>query len=334
VAEGSYAVRLHRPGDPGSLELSGRPRRAPGPGEVEIEVAAASLNFADVLVVLGKYQDIGEGAGYELGLDGAGTVTRTGAGVDGVRRGDRVVFFAEGALASHVVVAAELVVAAPGALSAVEAATLPLAYLTAWYALVRLARLRPGETALIHSAAGGVGLAAVNVAALCGARVLATCGTGKKRKYLEERGLDHVLPSRSLEFAGQVRALAPDGVDVVLNSLTGDAQQAGLGLLRLHGRFVELGKRDIHGGGSIALAPFRNNISMHSVDLLLLSRADRPLVGELLRELAPRWADGSLEPLPHATHDVADAASAIRAMTTGRHIGKLVLTFPPPAGHR
>ncbi|OXM49674.1 zinc-binding dehydrogenase [Amycolatopsis alba] len=328
MVEEGYRVQLNRPGDPGSLELSGHPRREPCPGEVEIEVAAAGLNFADVLVVFGMAEAVGKGDVRRLGLDGSGTVTRTGAGVSEVSRGDRVVFFAEGALASHVTVAAELVVAVPDTLSATEAATLPVAYLTAWYALVRLAGLRTGETTLIHSAAGGVGLAAVNVAAMRGARVLATCGTEKKRKYLEERGLDHVLPSRSLEFAEQARALSGDGVDVVLNSLTGDAQQAGLDLLRLHGRFVEIGMRDIHGGGSIALAPFRNNISMHSVDLMLLSRADRPLVRELLNELAPLWADGTLEPLPHSAHDVSEAASAFRAMTTGRHIGKTVLTFP------
>ncbi|MGW3964184.1 zinc-binding dehydrogenase [Amycolatopsis sp. NPDC005003] len=326
VDEG-YVLRLDRPGDPGSLAPAARPRRAPGPGEVEVEVAAASLNFADVLVVLGMYQSIGAGGAHALGLDGSGTVTRTGPGADGLSPGDRVVFFAEGALASHVVVPAELVVAVPGPLTAAEAATLPVAYLTAWYALVRLARLARGETTLIHSAAGGVGLAAVNVATHRGARILATSGTGKKRQYLAEIGLEHVMPSRSLDFVAETRAVAEDGVDVVLNCLTGAAQQAGLDLLRLHGRFVEIGKRDIHGGGTIALAPFRNNISMYSVDLLLLSRVDRPLVRALLHELAPLWADGTLAPLPHSVHEVTDAAAAFRTMTTGRHIGKTVLTF-------
>jgi NADPH:quinone reductase-like Zn-dependent oxidoreductase len=325
VVEEGYALRLGRAGDPGSLTLAGRPRPAPGPGEVEIEVAAAGVNFADVLVVLGMQEALGAGAAYPLGLDGSGTVTRSGA--DGLRPGERVVFFAEEALASHVLAPAELVVAVPDQLSAAEAATLPVAYLTAWYALVRLARLARGETALIHSAAGGVGLAAVNVASHRGARVLATSGTEKKRQYLTELGIGHVLPSRSLEFAAHTRAIVPDGVDVVLNSLTGAAQQAGLDLLGLHGRFVEIGKRDIHGGGSIALAPFRNNISLHSVDLLLLSRVDRPLVRELLHELAPLWTDGTLAPIPHVVHDATEAATAFRGLTTGRHIGKTVLKF-------
>ncbi|MER0483937.1 zinc-binding dehydrogenase [Streptomyces sp. Edi2] len=326
----SYVLHAERPGDMDSLAACPRLRRAPEPGEVEIEVRAAGVNFAHVLVVLGMGTVFGESEAHELGLDGVGTVVRVGSGAPGLHVGDRVLFFHEGAFASHVTVPTELVVAAPAALSDAEAATLPVAYLTAWYALVRLAGLGAGETALIQSAAGGVGLAAMNVARLYGARVLATSGTERKRQYLRELGVEHVLDSRSVAFADGVRETSPDGVDVVLNSLAGKAQQAGLGLLRLHGRFVEIGKRDIYGGGTVELAPFRRNISMHSVDLLLLSRVDRPLVQALLAELSPLWADGRLEPLAHEVYPMREAPTAIQTLTTGRHVGKVILIVDGP----
>ncbi|WP_433260095.1 zinc-binding dehydrogenase [Actinosynnema sp. CS-041913] len=313
----SAALRVARPGELDSLELVARPRRGPGPGEVAIRVEAAGVNFKDVLVALGM-----SGESHDLGLDGAGVVTESAA--DGLRPGDRVAFFHEGAFADHVTVPADLVMPVPDGMSTIEAATVPVAFLTAWHGLVRLAWLRPGEVVLVHSAAGGVGLAALDVAHLCGAEVLATAGTAAKRGYLHGLGVAEVMDSRTPDFGRQ----AEGRVDVVLNSLPGPALRAGLDTLREGGRFVEIGKHDIHGGGSIPLAPFRRNLSLHSVDLLLMSRVRRPLVGDLFRELVPLFAEKQLAPLPHVVHDVEDAPAAFRALTTGRHIGKVVLAFP------
>lgn len=152
-----------------------------------------------------------------------------------------------------------------------QAATLPVTFLTAWYGLVRLADIRPGERLLIHPAAGGVGSAALAIARLRGAEVLATAGTDEKRKHLRELGVLHVMDSRSTAFGDEtLAATGGEGVDVVLNSLTGDLLRRGLELLRVRGRFIEIGKRDIMADSALGLAPFRNSLSMHSVDLRLL----------------------------------------------------------------
>lgn len=323
-----FVLRVDRPGELGSCQLVGTLRHAPRAGEVEVRVEAASLNFYDVLFALGMAEEFGWDGMHALGLDCAGIVTLVGKETGRFRPGDRVAVFSPGCLASHVTVSADLVTHIPAGLSAVEAATLPVAYLTAWYGLVRLARLGAGESVLVHSATGGVGLAALNVARLRGARVLATVGSLAKRQYLETLDVHDVMSSRSVEFADQTRAITGDGVDVVLNSLTGEALQAGLELLRWHGRFIEIGKRDIYTDTKIGLYPFRRCISMHSVDLLQLAKMNRGLVRELLAELAPLFVAGDLRPLPHTVHPITEATAALRAMTTRRHIGKIVVTLP------
>ncbi|MEV6025282.1 zinc-binding dehydrogenase [Streptomyces sp. NPDC052036] len=318
---------LRRPGEL-AFDLVERSVGAPGPGQVEIGVAAAALNFPDVLTALGVLDDYFEKA-PEPGLDCAGVVTRTGRGVTDPAPGDRVAAFTEGAFSSVVHVPVTSVLRVPGRISLEQAAGLPVAYLTAWYGLHRLARVQRGERVLVHSAAGGVGLAAVAVARLLGATVLATAGTPEKHAHLRELGIDHVMDSRSMAFVEETLAATDgEGVDVVLNSLAGPAQQAGLELLRPFGRFVEIGKRDIMAGNPIGLAPFRRNLSLHSVDLLLLGRTRPGLVASMLDELGPLLASGELGPLPYTAYPVGQAADAFRRMAGGLHTGKLVLTFP------
>jgi NADPH:quinone reductase-like Zn-dependent oxidoreductase len=326
----AFGLRARRPGELDSLELTERPRPAPGPGEVEIRVAAAALNFVDVLSALGLATSYSEDPADvpELGLDCAGVVSRVGAGVTEFRVGDEVAAFVEGAFATFVTLSTARVLRVPERLDPVRAATLPVAYLTAWYGLVELARLAPGERVLIHSAAGGVGSAAVAVARHRGARILATTGTPDKVRLLRDLGIEHVMDSRSLGFAEQTRAATGgEGVDVVLNSLSGEAQRAGLELLRVRGRFVEIGKRDIYGGSVLDLAPFRRSLSLHSVDLLLLGRVAPELIRSLFQDLAPLLTGGRLPALEHTVFPVAQAAAAFRLMASGRQSGKLVLTF-------
>ncbi|MER7702346.1 type I polyketide synthase [Kitasatospora sp. NPDC097605] len=330
------ALHLARPGDLDSFEFVAQSRRRPGPGEVEVRVDATSVNFINVLQAMGVYQrfNAGEERADVCAFDGAGVITAVGDGVRNAQVGDRVAaMFVDGAesavMSSFATVRDDCLLPVPRAVRTRDAAGLPCAYLTAWYALRHLARLRPGEKVLIHSASGGTGLAALNLARVLRAEVWATAGSEAKRDYLRGLGVEHVMDSRTLDFAEQVRELTGGrGVDVVLNSLTGPAQSAGLGLLAHRGRFIELGKRDIYADTRLGLLPFRRNTSFAGVDVLMMMRQDPALLAEGYRELTALLADGTLPLLPVTEHPVAEAASVFHTMAAARHTGKLVLTWP------
>ncbi len=323
--------RLHpgpRPGLWESLRYLPLVRRAPGPGEVEIEVDAASLNFIDVMKAVGTYPDASGGQEL-LGGDCAGRVVAVGPDTSGFRIGDRVVACKFGAIVSHLTVRADHVRPVPSAMTQQDAAALPLVAATAWYALRDLARLEPGETVLVHSAAGGLGLAAVQVARLLGAEVIATAGSVAKRAYLRDMGIAHVFDSRDLSWADAVlEHTGGRGVDVVLNSLTGAAIPRGLEVLAEDGRFVEVGKKDIYGERTLGLAPFRKGVSFAAVDLegLVMRRPER--FARLFRAVWDEVEAGRLAALPVTPYGFADAAEALRALSHGDHIGKFVLQAP------
>lgn len=219
----------------------------PGPGEIEVEVSASSVNFADVLATFGRYQTF-DGRLPDLGLDFGGVVTAVGSGVTDLKVGDRVAGLStNGCWATFVTCDARLAAAVPDGITDAEAAAATTAYATAWYGLTDLARIRSGDKVLIHSATGGVGQAAIAIARTAGAQIFATAGSPERREMLRAMGIEHVYDSRSNEFAEQIRRDTDGyGVDIVLNSLTGAAQQAGIKLLALGGRFIEIGKRDIY----------------------------------------------------------------------------------------
>ncbi|MFD5102116.1 SDR family NAD(P)-dependent oxidoreductase [Streptomyces albidochromogenes] len=335
-ARDRVALHLTRPGDLDSFAFVAQPRRRPGPGEIEVRVDATSVNFINVLQAMGVYQRFStdEERGDVCAFDGAGVVTAVGDGVRDVREGDRIAaMFVDGSdsavMSSFATVRADCLLPVPDGVSAQDAAGLPCAYLTAWYALRHLARLRPGEKVLIHSASGGTGLAALHLARACGAEVLATAGSEAKRAYLRGLGVPDVMDSRTLDFADKVRELTGGrGVDVVLNSLTGPAQSAGLGLLAHRGRFLELGKRDIYANTRLGLLPFRRNVTFAGVDVLMMMQQDPELLAEGYRELAGMLADGTLPLLPVTEHPVTEASSVFHTMASARHTGKLVLTWP------
>ena len=234
------------PGTPGSLDglrLEPCARRAPGPGEVEIAVEATGLNFKDVLNVLGMYP----GDPGPLGGECAGAVIAVGAGVTHVaRRATRCSPWPAAASPRTSSRAPSWSPGVPPGVGAEEGAAFPIAYLTAEFCLGHLAGLRAGERVLIHAAAGGVGMAAVRLAQRAGAEVFATAGSPAKRALLRELGVAHVLDSRSTAFADEVLAATGGrGVDVVLNSLSGELIDASFRALARGGRFVEIGKRGI-----------------------------------------------------------------------------------------
>jgi acyl transferase domain-containing protein/NADPH:quinone reductase-like Zn-dependent oxidoreductase/SAM-dependent methyltransferase/aryl carrier-like protein len=313
-----------------SLHLRSIERIAPGPNQVEIRIHAAGLNFRDVLWAMGMLPEEAVEKGFSgptIGMECAGEIVRAGAG-SGYSVGDRVIAFASSCFASHVTTDAGSVASISNSIDFEEAATIPITFLTAYYALEHLARLAPGETVLIHGAAGGVGLAAVQIAKLKGAVVIGTAGSPAKRGVLQMMGVDHVLNSRSLEFADEVMKLTGGvGVDVVLNSLAGEAITKGLQVLRPFGRFLEIGKRDLYANSRIGLRPFRQNLSYFGIDAdtLLIERPD--LGRHIFRTVTSLFETGQLRPIPFQTTPISRAAEAFRAMQQSRHVGKLVITM-------
>ena len=304
-----------------SLALRPASRRAPGPGEIEIRVYATGLNFKDVLNTLGMYP----GDAGQLGGECAGKIVAVGEGVAGFKVGDEVIALASGCFSTFVTTSANLVVPKPVTFSFEDAATILIPFMTAHFTLNHLGQMRAGDKVLIHAAAGGVGLAAVQLAKRAGAEIFGTAGSPEKRAYLESLGVQHVMDSRSLEFADQVMAATGGrGVDLVLNSLAGDFIPRSLSVLAEGGRFFEIGKSGLLTDEQAA--KLGGGRQYFVIDWGEDARRDPALIRKLLDELMAAFADGSLSPLPHRDFALQDAVSAFRFMQHARHIGKVVVT--------
>ena len=315
------------------LQLRAMPWPAPQPGEVAIEIAYAGLNFIDVAKALGIYPGLDPEIPPQLGGECSGRVVALGAGVEHLKIGDEVMALTPsptrvGLLASRAHVPAGLVLPKPAMLTLAQAASLPIAYLTAYYSLLELARLREGEWVLIPAGAGGVGLAAVQIALSLGARVIATASSPEKHAFLHDWGVEHVLPSRSLDFArGVLEITAGRGVDIVLNSLSGDYIAKSLDLLAPYGRFIELGKRDIYEDRRVGLKAFRHNISYFAVDLAALIEEKPRFAAAMFAAVVQAVETGRWAALPVRPFPASGPAEPFQFMAQGRHIGKLVLQF-------
>ena len=325
-------ARLQRQQDSAErLRWAPATRAAPGEREVEIAVEATGLNFRDVMWMLGLLPDeiLEDGfAGPTLGLECAGRVIQCGAGVDKFKPGDRVVGFIPSAFSTHVTVGADHIMRIPEGLSAEAAATIPVAFLTAHYGLVTLGQLRAGEWVLIHAAAGAVGLAAIQVAQSRRANIIATAGSPAKRRLLNSLGIEHVLDSRSLRFVDDLRRIRPEGVDVVLNSLAGEAMERSLACVRPFGRFIELGKRDYVSNTHIGLRPFRKNISYFGVDVDQLVGRRAAVGRKAFETIMRKFEQGIYRPLLHSVFPASDTVKAFGAMQKATHVGKLVVRPP------
>jgi acyl transferase domain-containing protein/NADPH:quinone reductase-like Zn-dependent oxidoreductase/acyl carrier protein len=296
----------------------------PDAGCVQVRVEAGGLNFREVLNVLGLYP----GDPGPLGGDFAGTVTQLGDGVTGFEVGQRVYGFMHGAFATRFNVPVHVVAQLPDGLSAVAAATIPAAALTARLAF-DWAQLKPGDRVLIHAASGGVGLAAIQLAQRHGAIVFATAST-YKRATLRKLGVDYLYDSRSTDFADQILADTDGaGVDVVLNSLTNDGFiEATVRATAQNGRFVEIAKRDIWTAEQMASA--RPDIAYEIVALDSTCVEDPEHIRRLLEEVSDGLASGEWTPLPAEIYPMTEAKTAFRRMQQARHIGKIVLQMPNP----
>jgi len=318
----------------GSLAWTSVSIPVPGPDDIVVAPRAAGLNFRDVMYALGVLPEEALEAGFagaSLGMEAAGIVVATGKDVKGFQTGDEVICFAPHCFDSHIVTPAKAAVHKPRQIGFEEAATIPTAFFTVQYALEYLARTRKGERVLIHGAAGGVGLAAIQVAQHLGAEIFVTVGTTEKRQLVMKLGIpaDRIFDSRSLHFADDIMHVTNgEGVDVVLNSLAGEAIYRNLGLLRPFGRFLELGKRDFYENNRIGLKFFRNNLTYFGIDADQLMVERPELAQDLFADLIKRFEDGIYTPLPYRAFDAARISDAFRLMQKSGHTGKIIVRPP------
>lgn len=298
--------------------------------EVEIETKASAINFRDIAASMGIIED------FKLGDECAGICTKVGSKVTDFKMGDRVVALRPGQGAHRSVVRnpASWCAKVPDGLSYADAAAMPLILSTAWFALDHTARLGKGETVLIHAAAGGVGQMAVQIAQRAGARIMATVGSPAKRQLLKDvYGLteDQMFSSRDASFAkGVMEATNGKGVDVVLNSLAGPLLHASWACLAPFGRFLEIGKRDIHENSKIDMDPFRRNVLFASIDLVTMFEQNEALGARLFKECCALISKGEIR-APATVREVSysDVIQGFRLLQKGKHTGKVVLVPHP-----
>lgn len=320
--------------------------RPPGRGEITIRILATSLNFKDMLkgisVLPEKFlRDTYHGT--EMGMECCFEVVAVGRGVKRFRVGERYLTCHPGCFASHMtlpvkgfrVMALDLFETSGRPVTVAEATGLPIAIATALYTLHDLARLKKGETLLIHSAAGGVGLAAIEIARIIGARVFATAGNEEKRQMLLDRGCEAVWDSRSLAFyEGILEKTGDKGVDVVLNSLPGEIQKHSVALLRNEGRFVEIGKKDIWEKRDLSLFDFNGNVAFYSFDLDLMMARDHRKATAIFERIPHLSRRFDTVILPHVVYPAAEVRDAFKFMSSSRHIGKILVSYEDLAGVR
>lgn len=325
-----YRLQIDKPGILTNLSLNETARREPGSDEIEVLVKAGGINFRDVMKALGIYP----GQPVDLkwfGDDFSGTVLRVGSGVKDLKPGDDVVGMAPYCFRSHVTVHRSMVFRKPATMSFVEAATLPTVFLTSHYAINELARMEKGESILIHAGTGGVGQAAIQIARHLGLTIFATAGSREKRQILRDMGVDHVLDSRTLQFADDImRITGGEGIDAVLNSLAGDFIPKNFSVLKTFGRYMEIGKVDVYGNTRIGLEPLRNNISLFIIDLAQHLQSKPAYIARMFSELEAKFHDGSYVPLSSHVFPVTEVVEAFRFMAAGKHVGKNVLDFDLP----
>ncbi|MGZ8190185.1 MAG: SDR family NAD(P)-dependent oxidoreductase [Methylococcaceae bacterium] len=319
------------PGQLRNLQWQAVPRLAPADDEIEVEIKATGLNFRDIMYTLGLLSDEAVENGFvgpTLGLEFAGVVTRIGTHVSTFKPGDPVVGLGPASFSNRVLTKANALAAIPDKIGYAAAATIPSTFFTVYYALHYQARLQPGEKILIHGAAGGVGIAAIQIARWLGAEIYATVGSDEKRDFLRLMGIKHIHDSRSLSFAEEILLKTEHrGVDVVLNSLAGEAINRNFQVLKPFGRFLELGKRDFYENTHIGLRPFRNNISYFGIDADQLMQERPELTRQLFSDMMQLFHEGILHPLPYTTFDANQVIDAFRYMQQAKQIGKIVVTY-------
>ena len=316
-----FKLDISQKGTLSNLQLVPESRHAPKRGEVEIKIEATGLNFIDVLDGLGLLP-------FErkwFGVECVGEVVSVGEEVKNLKKGDRILALAPGSFSQYVTVTAELVIHCPKNLTVEEAATIPANFLTAYYALHHIAKLKKGDRILIHSAAGGTGMAALQIAQQTGAEVFATASPSKWA-FLQSLGVKHIMNSRTLDFAEEILTITQGkGVDVVFNSLSGDFIAKNFSVLSDKGRFLEIGKREIWTTEQVQQV--KPHVSYFPIDLLTIAQQQPQLIQSMLTELKQQFEQGHLKPLPRKVFPIQQTIQAFRYMQKGKHIGKIVVSL-------
>ncbi|CAG8952791.1 hypothetical protein HYFRA_00009036 [Hymenoscyphus fraxineus] len=299
-----------------------------GPEEVEIEALAWGLTFRDVFIALGRLPE------DDYGFDCSGVVTRVGAHVTTVIPGDRVCMTCPGCMRRFPRCHYLELIKIPEPWSFEDAVAIAAGGVTAYHSLIDMARLRTGEKVLIHSASGATGQLAVQIAQMVGAEVFATVGLDEKKQLLiDEFGLaaDHIFYSRNTSFAqGVLRLTGGYGVDVVLNSLSGDGLQASWEIMAPYGRFIEIGKIDIKSNSGLPMCGFAKNVSFAAVDLHHVAKSRGDITQKLLSDCMRLLSNGSIKPpTPVHVYPVSRVESAFRYLQSGKNTGRIVITNKP-----
>ncbi|MFM9984617.1 MAG: SDR family NAD(P)-dependent oxidoreductase [Flavobacteriales bacterium] len=328
----SYTAFNAQKGTIGAIEFRAKILRQIKNDEVIIDVKASALNYKDVLNSMGilSHESVKGGLAEDrLGLEVSGIISQVGNDVTDIKVGDEVVARVANGFSGQLISNQNCVVKKPKHYSFEEAAAVPVVYTTAYYGLVTLSRIEAGETVLIHSATGGVGIAAINIAKIKGANIIATAGTRQKRAQLrKDYGITHVFDSRSNSFYDDVMNVTSNrGVDMVLNSLSGDLILQGLKCLAPYGRFVELGKTDIYKWSTINMQLLAENISFHVVDVDRLASQKPKLHFQLLKEVVAFIEEHQIQAIPVTVDSIANVGSMLKKMTRATHVGKMVVNM-------
>ncbi|KAH7327102.1 beta-ketoacyl synthase domain-containing protein [Rhexocercosporidium sp. MPI-PUGE-AT-0058] len=296
--------------------------------EVEIEVKATSMNFKDIMISMGQLSS------KYIGVECAGIISAIGSKVTDLRIGDRVCAMSEGAYSTYTRCLGTSAQKISDSMSFEDASTIPVIYCTAYYSLFDLGRLNKGESVLIHAAAGGVGQAAIILCQMIGAEIFATVGSVAKKEFLMSEyhiPEDHIFYSRNTSFAKAIRrATGGQGVDVILNSLAGDALRETWDSLAHFGRFIEIGKKDIVGNSRLEMARFEHNAMFASVDLTVVA-AERPkIMKRLLADVFDLMGKSLVKPIsPITVFPISNVESAFRTLQGGKIMGKIVIVPRP-----
>lgn len=321
--EENYSIAISSPGLLNTLEFRQSERIQPVAGCVEIEVQEVGLNFKDVLLVVNPYAD--SDSKLDIGMECVGRITALGEGVESFSKGEEVIAIGSGLFSRFAVVPEYWLIRKPEEFNLEQAATTYGVFTAAYHSLINLGRLSKGEKVLIHTATGGVGLAAVQIAKIVGAEIFATAGSEEKREYLRSLGIKHVMNSRTVEFADEINNITGGkGVDVVLNSLGGgNFISSSLSVLAPFGRFIELGKQDIIEGKKIEMSLLEKGISFIVVDV----GPETPVFRELVHRISQHFEKEDFQPLNVKVFQACEVSDAFEFMAAAAHIGKIAVSL-------
>ena len=334
----NYYCHMEKPGNFNSIVLRKKGILPPAPDHVQIKVKAASLNFRDLMIAMNMYMDT-PGVPTVMGSDFSGVITAVGENVQEYKVGDEVFCLSAGSLfnngsmdenshfAAYTNITTNQLTFKPSNITWAEAACIPTVFLTSYFALYHKAKIKNGDKVLIHTASGGVGLSAIQIARWLGAKIFVTAGTEAKRAYLRSIGFPKPMDSRSLSFAREIMDRTHgEGIDIILNTLAGQAAMEGLKILKNFGHFLQIDKNDIAQNKKLELGEFKKGLTFSAIDLgLFYLHPD--LMRKQLAEISRHFENRNFTPLKYTSYRIEELGMALSHLSRSQHIGKLVLEY-------